>query len=257
MSAPQGLLGASRLALGWPMCSTQGLRRPGPHRECGPRGQHPGPSNCPPVVAPGRPLHPGRRRQGRHSRARGWRLSLFGPIGGGRGSQGRSLVRKGGAWPLTWGQNAARLASCQTSPACCPRAGFRMPVGCHEVRTRLMIWRRPVLWGGASGPRLIARQAVVRGDPAAGAGGNPGGRPTSSTAGLAPCPCPYAGGPAAPSGKHHLLGQRAHRAVHHGYPGPDHSGTKTSIRHPSRAALVTTSSRRLKGGFTHRSPALG
>jgi len=59
------------------------------------------------------------------------------------------------------------------------------------------------------------------------------------------------------SGKHHLLWQRAHRAAHHGCHGPPHSGATTSIRLPSRDALVTTSSRRLNGGFAQRGPALG
>jgi len=65
------------------------------------------------------------------------------PDRGRKGLARGGQVRKGGAWPLTWGQTAARLASCRTSPACC------MPVGGHEVRARVMGWRHPVRLGGS------------------------------------------------------------------------------------------------------------
>jgi len=111
--------------------------------------------------------------------------------------------------------------------------------------------------GGLSGPRQMLRGAGVRPGPAAAGGGEYKRKAHVLHRGAGTRSVPPRRYTGRPSGKHHLLGQRAHRAVHHGWPGPDHSGATTSIRQPFRDAFVTTSSRRLNGGFAHRAPALG
>lgn len=74
-------------------------------------------------------------------------------------------------------------------------------------------------------------------------GVNPVERPTSSDGIRTVLPRKWSG---RPSGKHHLLWQRALRANHHGHPFQFHSGDTTSMRQPSRHSFATTSSRRLK-----------
>jgi len=133
-----------------------------------------------------------------------------------------------------------------------------LPVCGHEVRARVMGRRRPMRWKG--GPFGALADATAGGGAARSSSW--GGRESMRKAhvlhrGAGTSSVPPRRYTGRPSGKHHVLGQRAHRAVHHGYPGPGHSGAMNSIRQPSRDALVTSTSRRLNGGFAHRVPALG
>jgi len=111
---------------------------------------------------------------------------------------------KGGAWPTTCGQTAARPVSCRASPACCPRAGC--PRACVRPSGPLP---GPRPEGGPDGPlrRRGGRRDHGRryGSRCCGqvrklGGGSQGGRPMSSIAGPAPGPCPRAGTPAGTRG---------------------------------------------------------
>jgi len=64
MSAPQGPMGASRLAGEGPMCHCRASAARAPHGECGPQGRHPVPPNRPLVAVLKGPLWTARWTQG-------------------------------------------------------------------------------------------------------------------------------------------------------------------------------------------------
>jgi len=201
------------------MCSLQSLRRLGPHGECGPRGQHPGPSNCHPRCGPVQASTSGAPSAG-PTFACAWKEVVA--VRPNRGRKGPAR-----RWPSEQGRGLAPdVGSNRGTPRFLSDSHGLLPKG----RVSACLWAAmriapgswaggaPCGWGGGpSGPSLTARQALGRGGPAVGVGGSPGGRPTSSTAGLEPCPCPPAVRPAGPRGSTTSWGR--------GRTGPTTTGT--------------------------------